>query len=44
MIFKIIVMLIDELVKMSNDPTHSGEFRQDVNDAIQALKKIKVYF
>jgi len=44
MIHKIIVMLIDELVVYRNNPAYSEEFRSDLNDAIQALKKIKQYF
>jgi len=44
MIYKIIEMLIDELVVYRNNPANSDTFRSDLNAAIQALKKIKQYF
>jgi len=43
MLYKIIVLLIDELVRVRMG-MNSDEFKRDVQDAINALKKIKKYF
>jgi len=43
MLYKIIVLLIDELVRVRMG-MNSDEFKRDVQDAINALKKIKKSF
>jgi len=43
MIYKLIELMIDELVKIRMG-MHSDEFKRDIQDAINALKKIKKYF
>jgi len=43
MIYKVIALLIDELVRVRMG-MHSEEFKRDIQDAINALKKIKKYF
>jgi len=43
MLYKIIELVIDELVKVRMG-MHSEEFRRDIQDAINSLKKIKKYF
>ena len=42
MIYKLIELMIDELAMIRRG--HSVEFRRDIQDAIDALKKIKKYF
>ena len=43
MLYKLIELMIDELVKFRMG-THSEEFKRDLQDTINALKKIKKYF
>ena len=43
MIYKLIELMIDELAKIRGGE-HSYEFKRDMQDAINALKKIKKYF
>jgi hypothetical protein len=42
MLYKLIELMIDELVREAWG--HSDEFKRDMQDAINALKKIKKYF
>jgi len=52
MIYKLIELMIDELVRVRMGMElvrvrmgmHSEEFKRDMQDAINALKKIKKYF
>lgn len=43
MFYKLLELMIDELVKYRLG-MHSDEFKRDIQDAINALKKIKKYF
>jgi hypothetical protein len=43
MAHKIISLAIDALIKLARVKGNSGEFNRDVDNAIQALKKVKTY-
>ena len=43
MIYKLITIMIDELVAYRQGKV-SDEFKRDLQDAVNALKKIKKYF
>lgn len=43
MLYKFIELMVDELVRVRMG-MHSEEFKRDIQDAINALKKIKKYF
>ena len=43
MIYKLIELMIDELVRIRMGE-HGDEFKRDLQDAINALRKIKQYF
>ena len=43
MLYKLIELMIDELVRVRMG-MNSEEFKRDVQDAINSLKKIKRYF
>jgi len=44
MIYKLIELMIDELVKIRQFDGVSKNFQRDMQDAINALRKIKKYF
>lgn len=44
MIYKIIIALIEELTQIASSKGNNGEFNRDMDNAINALKKVKKYF
>ena len=44
MIYKLIDLVMWELVRIRDLDGHSNDFRRDMQDAINALEKIKKYF
>lgn len=43
MLYKLMELMIDELVKCRMG-TNSEEFKSDLQNAINSLKKVKIYF
>ena len=44
MFYKLLLLIIDQLIEYRNDPSMSKEFQRDMQDTINQLKKIKKYF
>jgi len=44
MFYKLILLVIEQLIEYRNDPKNSKEFQRDMQDTINQLKKIKSYF
>jgi uncharacterized membrane protein len=44
MFYKLLLLMIDQLIEYRNEKMMSKEFQRDMQDTINQLKKIKKYF